>query len=90
MVALEIKYKAPKAHTLLELVYVRWGREAHLVRCVPSCLAIPNKLLPPKPASAILWIVAARWRKGGAGHYITRKIGIQKQRWLGLLGTKLP
>lgn len=31
MVALELKYKAPKAHTLLELVYVRWGREAHLV-----------------------------------------------------------
>ncbi|KAK9904775.1 hypothetical protein WJX75_002276 [Coccomyxa subellipsoidea] len=31
VVALEIKYKAPKAHTLLELVYVRWGREAHLI-----------------------------------------------------------
>jgi hypothetical protein len=31
VVALEIKYKAPKAHTLLELVYVRWGPIAHMV-----------------------------------------------------------
>ena len=31
VVALEIKWKAPKAHTLLELVYVRWGRIAHMV-----------------------------------------------------------
>ena len=29
--ALEIKYKAPKAHTMLEIVYVRWGRTAHIV-----------------------------------------------------------
>ncbi len=35
VIALEIKYKAPKAHTLLELVYVRWGRWAHMVRGVP-------------------------------------------------------
>lgn len=35
MVALEIKWKAPKAHTLLELVYVRWGRIAHVVRHSP-------------------------------------------------------
>ncbi|BDA49838.1 Urea-proton symporter DUR3 [Coccomyxa sp. Obi] len=31
VIALEIKYKAPKAHTLLELVYVRWGRWAHMI-----------------------------------------------------------
>lgn len=31
MVALEIKWKAPKAHTLLELVYVRWDKIAHMV-----------------------------------------------------------
>ena len=31
VVALELKWKAPKAHTLLELVYVRWGRVAHVV-----------------------------------------------------------
>ena len=31
VVALEIKWKAPKAHTLLELVYVRWGKVAHVV-----------------------------------------------------------
>ena len=31
MVALELKYKAPKAHTMLEIVYVRWGRAAHIV-----------------------------------------------------------
>ena len=38
MVALEIKWKAPKAHTLLELVYVRWGRIAHVVSpCLLSC-----------------------------------------------------
>ena len=31
MVANELKYKAPKAHTMLELVYVRWGRTAHII-----------------------------------------------------------
>ena len=31
VVALELKYKAPKAHTMLEIVYVRWGRVAHVV-----------------------------------------------------------
>ena len=38
VVALEIKWKAPKAHTLLELVYVRWGKIAHVVSPSPlSC-----------------------------------------------------
>ena len=31
VVAVELKYKAPKAHTMLEIVYVRWGRAAHIV-----------------------------------------------------------
>ena len=31
MVAVELKYKAPKAHTMLEIVYVRWGCAAHIV-----------------------------------------------------------
>ena len=31
MVANELKYKAPQAHTMLELVYVRWGRTAHII-----------------------------------------------------------
>lgn len=31
VVANELKYKAPQAHTMLELVYVRWGRAAHIV-----------------------------------------------------------
>ena len=30
VVGLELKYKAPKAHTMLEVVYVRWGRAAHI------------------------------------------------------------
>ena len=31
VVANELKYKAPKAHTMLELVYVRWGPTAHII-----------------------------------------------------------
>ena len=31
VIANELKYKAPHAHTMLELVYVRWGRAAHIV-----------------------------------------------------------
>ena len=31
MIANELKYKAPHAHTMLELVYVRWGRSVHIV-----------------------------------------------------------
>ena len=30
VVGLELKYRAPKAHTMLEVVYVRWGRAAHI------------------------------------------------------------
>jgi hypothetical protein len=29
VVALELKHRAPKAHTMLEIVYVRWGPAAH-------------------------------------------------------------
>ena len=31
VIANELKFKAPHAHTMLELVYVRWGRAAHIV-----------------------------------------------------------
>ena len=31
MVALELKHRAPKAHTMLEIVYTRWGVLAHCV-----------------------------------------------------------
>lgn len=31
VVALELKYRAPRAHTMLECVEVRWGRGAHIV-----------------------------------------------------------
>ena len=41
VVALELKWKAPKAHTLLELVYVRWGRVAHVVSQLSQRLPIP-------------------------------------------------
>ena len=31
VVALELKYRAPHAHTMLECVEVRWGTAAHIV-----------------------------------------------------------
>lgn len=31
VVALELKYRAPNAHTMLEVVEVRWGKVAHVV-----------------------------------------------------------
>ena len=30
VIALELKYKAPKADTMLEIVYTRWGKAAHI------------------------------------------------------------
>lgn len=42
VVALEIKYKAPKAHTLLELVYVRWGPIAHVVSIFHPLIGSPS------------------------------------------------
>ena len=42
VVALEIKYKAPKAHTLLELVYVRWGPIAHMVSVLHTLIGAPS------------------------------------------------
>jgi Na+/proline symporter len=30
VVALELKHRAPKAHTMLEVVYTRWGKAAHI------------------------------------------------------------
>ena len=42
VVALEIKYKAPKAHTLLELVYVRWGPIAHVVSVFHTLIGAPS------------------------------------------------
>jgi len=35
VVALELKYRAPHAHTMLECVEVRWGRGAHIVSSFP-------------------------------------------------------
>ena len=31
VISLELKYKAPSAHTMLEVVEVRWGKAAHIV-----------------------------------------------------------
>ena len=42
VVALEIKWKAPKAHTLLELVYVRWGKIAHVVSPSPLSRSVAH------------------------------------------------
>jgi len=39
MLAIELKRKAPKAHTFLEIIRVRWGQTAHLVFLVFALLA---------------------------------------------------
>ena len=39
VIAIEIKRKAPKAHTMCELVKVRWGTMAHLTFLIFSFLA---------------------------------------------------
>ena len=44
VVALEIKWKAPKAHTLLELVYVRWGKVAHVVSPSPLSRSVAHSI----------------------------------------------
>ena len=31
VVAIELKHRAPKAHTFLEVIKVRWGRQCHIV-----------------------------------------------------------
>ena len=38
VVALELKHRAPKAHTMLELVYTRWGKAAHITFFFFACL----------------------------------------------------
>ena len=35
ILAIEIKRKAPTAHTMLEIIRARWGTLAHIVRTVP-------------------------------------------------------
>ena len=35
ILAIEIKRKAPTAHTMLEIIRARWGTLAHIVRKVP-------------------------------------------------------
>ena len=55
VVANELKYKAPKAHTMLELVYVRWGPTAHIIyfffavltNLLVSLSMLQGKLPPP-------------------------------------------
>lgn len=32
VVAIELKHRAPRAHTFLELIKLRWGTQNHLVR----------------------------------------------------------
>lgn len=34
VVALELKYRAPHAHTMLEIVEVKWGKASHVVSCL--------------------------------------------------------
>jgi len=36
ILAVQIKMKAPTAHTVLEIVHARWGNVAHLVTPLPS------------------------------------------------------
>lgn len=44
VVALELKYRAPHAHTMLEIVEVRWGKVAHVV-CFSELLNQPRALV---------------------------------------------
>ena len=49
VVALELKHRAPKAHTMLELVYTRWGRAAHITFFFFACLTnllVRGNLIP--------------------------------------------
>lgn len=40
VMAIQVKRKAPNCHTILEVVRLRWGVPAHLVRtCCPVLLA---------------------------------------------------
>merc|ERR1719473_1680002 len=39
IIAIEVKRRAPKAHTFLEIINVRWGKTAHLVFMVFGLLA---------------------------------------------------
>lgn len=38
ILAIEIKRKAPTAHTMLEIIRARWGTLAHIVRLLASAL----------------------------------------------------
>jgi Na+/proline symporter len=49
VMAIEIKRKAPRAHTVLELVRMRWGNAANFVRA-RACLLLPLLLASPARA----------------------------------------
>ncbi len=49
VMAVEIKRKAPRAHTVLELVRKRWGHVANIVR---PCFHLPTHLTM---ATSIAW-----------------------------------
>ena len=51
VVALELKYRAPHAHTMLECVEVRWGTAAHIV-------SHPDADADPNPGPAVLLAAA--------------------------------
>ena len=36
VVAIELKHRAPKAHTFLEIIKLRWGTSNHIVSCTAS------------------------------------------------------
>ena len=36
VVAIELKHRAPKAHTFLEIIKIRWGVANHFVSCTAS------------------------------------------------------
>ena len=50
ILAVEIKRKAPNAHTMLEIIRARWGNTAHKVRCV--CDMLRSVLTARVPQSA--------------------------------------
>ncbi len=47
VLAVEIKRKAPSAHTVLEIVKARWGRTAHKVPTPHNCISIVTARYSP-------------------------------------------
>ena len=53
ILAVEIKRKAPKAHTMLEIVRARWGNTAHKVGGRVVCVPLGGQC---QPAAAAAWL----------------------------------